>query len=304
MEPNEDRLTKLPDNIVHNILELSCLPIFDLVELGFSSRRWNHLLITMPYLDIRTNLSYSLHPVGIPFNHAFIENITRFITRLLIRQGQSRLVRFSLLSRTLDFDSVQILMWLCLVAGRYVQELDIEFHPSRDFRLPLCVAVNDSLIVLRIALVDKVLQLLSVVRLNRLRSLELYEVAFADSDLLQRLFSGCPALESLSLKDCVAGRFSFLDFSSTYLKELIFDFHHDEIDDFSNFVIKVSCPNLVFFQYSAPIAMRYILEDVYSLKTAFIGVSVWLAEVFLDHSLTVGLSVSRVKDVQVKCFKC
>ncbi|XP_075079673.1 putative F-box/FBD/LRR-repeat protein At4g13965 [Nicotiana tabacum] len=43
-----DRISYLPDEILHNIL--SFLYIFDVVQLSISSKRWNYICRTMPYL--------------------------------------------------------------------------------------------------------------------------------------------------------------------------------------------------------------------------------------------------------------
>ncbi|GAA0140413.1 hypothetical protein LIER_01768 [Lithospermum erythrorhizon] len=259
-----DIISRLPDEILHYILSLSDLQMFDVVKLCVLSKRWNRLVATMPYLLFDLYRFYDWHSNAMQ-DVALFERLRNFIDWVLISRDDSSIVQFYLFSHNC-YDSVQILRWLHGVAKRNVKEVDIHFDLLGAFKLPLFIATSESLEVLTLSLYYKVMHVPSHIKLDRLRQLDLHDVEFTDSASLERLVSGCRVLENLSLDYCMAKNFTSLHISSTCLKRLYICFH--EIADIGNCDITVSCPCLTEFEYLAPVAKSCILRNASGIEYA------------------------------------
>ncbi|OIT01502.1 putative f-boxlrr-repeat protein, partial [Nicotiana attenuata] len=129
-----DRISYLPDEILHNIL--SSLYIFDVVQLSILSKRWNSIFRTMPYLHFDI-LRFANERVKRVWVRKLAKKFKDFINWVLISQcaANTRLVRFKLCSSDF-FDKVAIFRWIRMITKRNVQELVLSFRLGEPFELP------------------------------------------------------------------------------------------------------------------------------------------------------------------------
>lgn len=218
-EPAErDRLSELPDDLLHRILRF--LDTRQVVtELSCLSRRWRYLWATLPFITLRSGYNVS-------------EKFGNLL--LLLRDGTVPLRTFCLHScywKNFEYER----RWLrhALTRGLCVLELNLS---SRDcFQLPECVFSCTTLEEFNL-LATTAMESIAPrsVCLPWLKKLHLHFVHFVDPSVAEKINSGCPALEDLSLSECFLGSFKIL---SDTLKILsISNCHYEEIH--------VSAPNL------------------------------------------------------------
>ncbi|CAN6246814.1 unnamed protein product [Urochloa humidicola] len=194
-----DRLSALPDGVLHRVLRF--LDARHTVSvLSLLSRRWLHLWATSPHVALSDP-----------------DHSERFGSALLLlRDGAA-----GLRSLRLDIrDGVSVphhRRWLrhALGLGHHhhngLRALDLDLSSGCRFLLPdtlFTCATLEELIVSAIAH-REVIAPKSVVNLPLLRKLHLFFVKFDDaSAAAERLSNGCPALEDVSLCQCLLGSFS------------------------------------------------------------------------------------------------
>ncbi|CAL5023459.1 unnamed protein product [Urochloa decumbens] len=122
-----DRLSALPDDILHRILRFvdarECVGTLSLL-----SRRWRHLWSSSPYIAM---------PVDISGDEVFGN-------RMLLLRDNAPLLTFSLHTATDSPDFVYQRRWMRHALIRGLRVLDVEVSCNRYFELPDCVFTCDS----------------------------------------------------------------------------------------------------------------------------------------------------------------
>ncbi|XP_060201173.1 putative FBD-associated F-box protein At3g50710 [Lycium barbarum] len=259
-----DRISYLPDDILHNIL--SSLYIFDVVHLSILSKRWNYIWRTMPYLyfDI---FRFVYKRIKQPWDLVNAENFKDFINWVLITQFADNLVCFKLRCGDL-FDKGAIFRWVRVATSRNVQELVLSFCPAEPFELPFCVATSESLRVLKLELNGGILKLPNHMGFSQLKLLNLERLDLSNEHLTCCLLSKCPVLEKLILDECTFG--TTIDIASTSLVYVSLQKGVDDGEIYRNCNVKISCPNLKVLKYGAPMAKDIILENLFSIEVVHI----------------------------------
>lgn len=269
---SSEGVNKISDDIFHHIF--SFIDIFDAVGLSLVSKRWKDVCCTRPYLDF--DIPYFCHKGNLVVNGSLIENLKDFINWVIISRSSTKIVRFKLKCENI-FTQQQIFRWICTAASRNVQEVMLHFDPSETFELPFSLVTCSSLRVLKLFLFGRPLQLPRYPGFCQLKCLELHHLQLSDGDLARNLFSGCPLLENLILRDCELIDMKVLDITSSSIKYVSVEDHLINTRGFSECSVKISCPKLLSFRYIAPIPRCYLLDNLSLLE------NIWFDPSF-DHA--------------------
>ncbi|KAL0738957.1 hypothetical protein Bca4012_015167 [Brassica carinata] len=161
----DDNISHLPDDLLLRILSLNTTK--EVMATSLLSRRWRSLWTLVPglkYEDNDHNGDYKL--------------FTQFVYKYWI-------------------------MYFDLAVSRHLRQLHIDIRPSKIWPVTLPRSLYTSETLQRLTLINCVfLDVLVHVRLPSLKTLSLKFVTYADNTSLQRLLTGCPNLEILSVEQC------------------------------------------------------------------------------------------------------
>lgn len=225
LDITSDRISNLPDEILHHILSL--MTAREAVQTCVLSTRWRYVWMSLWRIEVEAQ----------EFTNK--ERFVMFMDNVLLHRGLVPLDSFCLMGWSDDFSLN---------------------HPRAN--LWVCHALRSNVRVLQI-FSRKVINLeYSPFISSHLKILNLRDVSIA-ALFIEKLFSGCPQLEELSLVDC---RVPATKFSSRTLKKLTFISHtpygaDDVHTDFEDLVIDT--PSLVSLH----------LEDIPLLTPCLVNVS-------------------------------
>lgn len=212
-----DRISQLPDPIIHKILSLSCSRTRRAAQTMIFSKRWRDLWVSMPYIFLD---NYK----GQLYDQEHIPNFIQLVYSVLLLRDSSNIHTFCLWWRQ-DFGvhgQHHLNTWTEHVVRRDVKilELDVDVDEEVDevVEVPPCVFTCQSIEKLKLVfhVVCVSLKLPELTGLGRLRELHI-EHLDADCVSLKKLISGCPLLEDLEMNEC---KFKDPEFSSNSLKRL------------------------------------------------------------------------------------
>lgn len=206
-----DRISDLPDDIIHQILLL--LPIKCVAQMSVLSKRWKFLWTSFPDLDFTTLDPFPListknHKKIDISRHPLSSSKLDFITQVLsIRDVKHKDIRVLCFRASLSFSRLNNLVRSAI--RHNVRELDIEVHTEVDtedfFNFPRCVIGSESLRVLKLKSGFR-LPPSSVMRngFQSLHTLSLSLVILYNQPSLSDLFSesSFPLLKNLHLDMC------------------------------------------------------------------------------------------------------
>ncbi|XP_059648614.1 F-box/LRR-repeat protein At4g14096-like isoform X2 [Cornus florida] len=234
---NEDIISNLPSSLISHIL--SFLPIKDAVATGVLSTRWKYLWTAVTNMDFddgllvepinpRKRTKRKLRSVEMSF--------INFVNRVFICHT-SFLHTFRL--RCTQNYGVSILNFLVSTAlARNLRELHL-FFQIEDY---------------------------SGLAHENVKILLIEELEFLDDVSINRLFSGCPLLEELSIKTCYFKNISMFHISAPALKSLV-------ISCWSKvgYKLVLDTPNLQDLQYHDHVTKGYSMNKLNALVNADIG---------------------------------
>ncbi|KAL3848927.1 hypothetical protein ACJIZ3_010809 [Penstemon smallii] len=293
----EDRISDLPDEILHQILIL--LPIKSIAKTSILSKRWKNLWNSFPDLDFTTvntiaNSSIAMTSKNVRKKERFYvlkgsEYVDQILT-LIDKHSDIRVLKFR------AFLSFSRLNHLVRNAVKHnVQELDIEVSTSDYFNFPRSVITSRSLRVLRLKSWHPGFRLppLETMRdgFKLLSSLSLSRVILHDQPSLIDLFTNssfpllkklhlealfglkqlritCPFLEDLSLESCF--QLLELEICVGRLRKLKVLSCFDAYSVRSR--VKIDAPNLeiLLWSYNA-VTEESVLKNLHLLNEAFVG---------------------------------
>ncbi|XP_038718775.1 F-box/FBD/LRR-repeat protein At4g26340-like [Tripterygium wilfordii] len=272
---NEDRISQLPDCILHCILSL--LPTKDAVATCILSTRWQDLWISVTNLDLKCTGNYRK---GEDWK---FKSFTHFVKKVLLVPS-SNIKKFRL---SLDdyLHRSYANPWIIAAVRRQVQELRLSLYsqkkymykfvdpslmPSqRRFLLPDCLYTCKTLRTLKVK-VSCDLELPGTICLPNLTVLHLYHVNFEDDVSIHKLFAGLPVLEELELTRCKWNIFT-ATISIPTLKSLTLDFSLDPGDDMYG-CLRLNVENLMYFSYTGDLKVDLLLGNSSSLVDASLHV--------------------------------
>nr|GMC76472.1 F-box protein At4g22280-like [Ipomoea batatas] len=268
IDDGEDKISQLPDSILNHIL--SFLSTSNAVATCILSTRWKNLWTILPNLDFDDSLLYSRPVFGYPMK---VTLFMHFVQRVLqLRNASIEKLR---LSCRVCFSASHVCMWLSSAIKNNVQELDLCLFVEEPFSLPSCVFYSKSLLVLKLEM-NCTLELPDSISFPCLRTLHLCLVTFPDDSSTQRLFSGCPVLQELTVLDCDWINLKSVSISIPSLKSLTIDDlpYFGSPDDLNGCEIRIDSSNLRFLKYSGYLSNEIYLYNLSSRVDASIHIAV------------------------------
>ncbi|KAI3965476.1 hypothetical protein MKW92_036683, partial [Papaver armeniacum] len=280
-----DRFSNLPESLIHHTL--SFLDMKFVVQTSILSRRWRYVWTTVSTLVFDVNAFVS---PGTMLNSTPMNKFTRFIDKVLLLRGMSDIQKFHLhwVDNLFDTYTVRELLkdhlntWILVSLSRNVQELLIHIDTNAEYgylevRFPHCLFNSQSLRKLVLGLtgeIESCVLLPNSMDLPRLKFLSLSSFYTEDVNLINKLISSCPVLESLVLRDIWMQNDGDMNVSidSCELKYLEIISDGELCDPECNMVktIRLSTPKLISFICSSYMVQKYCLENLSSLVTATI----------------------------------
>lgn len=194
-EPNSagvDRLSELPDNVIHYILSL--VSTVDVVRMSILSKRWQRMWYSLPVLCFSDSDD---------FGKSKSQKLCKFVGKCFTLRKNDLLnvtdttITKVMLSTTYSWS--RTCSWLRLVAKSNVKELDLDLPWLRKHRFPVELLCSKSLTHLRLSCVS--FPNLHSASLPSLISLSL-ESLLLDDHAFHNLLLGCCSLEKLLVKYC------------------------------------------------------------------------------------------------------
>ncbi|XP_035839226.1 F-box/LRR-repeat protein 25 isoform X1 [Helianthus annuus] len=195
MEEEMDRISQLPDFIVHHILSfLPDSPPAELVRMSVLSKTWFHLTASFPILNYDICKFKSRESF-----FKYVECTTsRFCHQNLTAH---RLTLYVTIRNPAELDIVNRCLGLLLVIG--VKELSMSMSAMPKYRLPntlLSVSVLKSLSIYNCELPSSLMHD-GVVKFKSLISLQLQNVRI-DEEVIKYITTGCPLLQWFEMRCC------------------------------------------------------------------------------------------------------
>lgn len=188
-EGESDRLSSLPDPLLHRIL--SFLPIKEAIAKSLIlSKRWTPLGLAMPALDI--------HDTGF----ATLNSLIQFVDAVLFLSHPKPINMFRLKCQRFQVPPVRINLWINFLMKRRVEHLELCFADLNSYShvdVPACIFHSSTIKVLKLA---KVKLNVRSVYLPSLKVLHLVEVQLSNAESVANILNGCALLEDLVLKSC------------------------------------------------------------------------------------------------------
>ncbi|PWA74207.1 F-box domain, Leucine-rich repeat domain, L domain-like protein [Artemisia annua] len=261
MNAGIDRLSNLPDDLIHKIL--SFVGIKHAIELSFLSSRWRYIWTSMPHLNFLIE------------DFSASAELSRFVTHLLSRRNNLIEVFSVKLCFGGDFSQEFVRQILNYAFSHNIQQLDITWLYENTIEFPLSLICSQSLTHLSMRR-EYVYQTVrrygftstSTLELPALTTLYLHDFTLCCDENIDKdigLFSKCANLKILTLKGCkvigsdhlnichpllsnltledVQGSLNVVNVISPQLKSLTIN------DWFEKYQFLISAPNLVSLLY-------------------------------------------------------
>ncbi|MCL7050309.1 hypothetical protein MKW94_000482, partial [Papaver nudicaule] len=239
---NLDRISDLPDNIIHHIL--SFLLIKDVIRTSFLSKRWRYIWTSVPTLEFD----------GLVFSPK--TKFTNFVDSVILhRSGPGT---FSLRFGGYYCDSSHLNSWFLAATNHNVRELSISSHTREAFDLPSCIFTCSSLTVFKLNLYNSFVNLPSVIHLPFLKRLQFTSITFQKK-------AGTKSF------DCDVENFRPLHIYSSSLRSLNIDGLQKEHSNclFSH-QVRVYSPRLMSLKITGYVEKSIFIENMTSLVDATI----------------------------------
>jgi Leucine Rich Repeat len=277
-------LSDLPDDCL--AIVLSFLSLKQVMQMCFRFKNWTRLWSFVSdlkfdiedWVDVMSNDVEELAEGERRFE--------RFLCNVLDKREPTKLNMFEYRNIIFDYSSEVSLEFFNRVAPLLPQIVCFDIARVNQLELPdsifSCASLEE--LVLSIYTEDIFVVRPNEINLPSLRTLKLKGVRVSDDDgFTQKLFSGCPALQSLVFEDC---RLDIADLSSDRLKKLILD------ECLHSRRTRISCPKLIAIDIdSSDEVESFELENLTSLEYA----NLCLEDIGDDVSLLGNLSnVSRL----------
>ncbi|PIA32013.1 hypothetical protein AQUCO_04700116v1 [Aquilegia coerulea] len=190
-EGEQDRISCLPDHILHQIL--SHLPTKYAVATSVLSTRWKYLWTSISTLDFCQE----------SFVPNYLMNISTFMSSVeqVLLQHEGNIQKFCL-STTMLLDDSRVNVWISTLLKRKVQELIIHFYTDDPFVLPSSLFTCESITILKLNVWSKLQLPSSILCFSNLKVLHLKNVRFYCDQPIQQVSISLPIVEELVLKDC------------------------------------------------------------------------------------------------------
>ncbi|KAL3634831.1 hypothetical protein CASFOL_021885 [Castilleja foliolosa] len=187
-----DRLSQMPQPILHNILSL--LSQRDAIRTCVLSKSWRYLWHGRYNFELR----------GDDYFFDRIKEFWSFVDKTLQRYlDQNLSLQKFLVDIHYKVDFVLLKKWIpLLIMNMGISSFTLIFYCSKLFPLPLVVFQSESLVELHLQQCDlRTLKSADNVKLNNLQTLRLHIVDITD-EIFEKIISSCPLIDNLDLYMC------------------------------------------------------------------------------------------------------
>ncbi|XP_018463636.2 putative F-box/FBD/LRR-repeat protein At5g44950 [Raphanus sativus] len=244
-------LSALPDALITHIL--SFLPTKDSIKTSFISKRFRDLWLQVPGLDINSHVP----PV-----------IKKFISRFLeINRG----LCLQKLKITSDGRSAYHHGTREFIAGvinrRGVQQLDVATleRPLTKELMPVDIYKSNTLVSLKLANVRMPNPPEFVVSLPCLKTMHLEDIITQDPLIIEKLVSGCPVLEDLTVFRVFDDNVPVLRVRSHCLKRFCVKFGRERMIPGKEYAVEIDAPGLKYMNFRDNLSDRVVAKNLSSL---------------------------------------
>ncbi|XP_017702325.2 F-box protein At5g03100-like isoform X1 [Phoenix dactylifera] len=284
MGVSEDRISSLPDTLLHNIL--SRMPTKMAVRTSALARRWRHLWKAVPVLDLDEGIWEYLKRKKYPNGEDRVDLMTRDYVRFVdqfLRQHNGPVIRTLKIRVAVDGRRSLVKRWIRTALEKQVEELHFGFQGEERFELPSYMLNSRSMTSLRLSFCW-MRNSLSFRRLPNLRILYLKWVAIGDAQF-PKILRECRHLESMHLDGCLL----IDNIKIITLNPAFKNFTASKCDILS--CIEIDAPHLRSFHYTGH-QINFYMKDITMLRDAFIDIT---GKYKTERTRTILLSPSNVE---------
>ncbi|KAJ4801388.1 F-box family protein [Rhynchospora pubera] len=262
-----DRISSLPEELLIHIL--SILSIKEAVQTYLVSKSWKGALANVPVLKFNFDDWVDVIVEDDAILKECEDKFEKFVNGVLKNRGCEPLQQFEYINSIEDYHSEPALKFLDDVALLKPQVVSVKICRLNKLDLPDLIFSCKSLQKLELTLyTDEEVTTIrpKSIHLPSLQNLVLRGVELSDDDnFMQKLSSGCPALETLYLETCVL---DISEISSNVLKRLVI-YECDQLKQ-----SRISCPCLVSLIIDSYGKMgSFELKNMASLEYASISIN-------------------------------
>ncbi|KAL3634901.1 hypothetical protein CASFOL_021955 [Castilleja foliolosa] len=190
-----DRLSQLPQPVLHNILSL--LSQKDAVRTSVLSQSWRYIW------HGRFNVEFRDRDHGLARKKEFLSFLDKTLPRYL---DQNLSLQKILVDIYYEVDFVLLKKWIpLLIMNMGVSSFTLISYCAKPFPLPLVVFQSEFLVELHLEHCSlDILKSTNNVMLNNLQTLGIHHVYidYITDEIFEKIISGCPLIENLDLCDC------------------------------------------------------------------------------------------------------
>jgi hypothetical protein len=258
----DDIISNLPEGVLLHILSL--LPTEDAVRTSILAKKWRHFWTYLSAFNF--NFCHPRYDLD-PRNQKNKENsLLDLVGRLLHKSNRVERLCVQISRSVIDADKVSSL--ISSVAKHKMQYLKLSLgHPNDKFVLPHSFPAFESLNELHLNL-KFTLHIPSDIHFPKLKKLAVSNVTFANEKSVQRLFSGCPVLQELTLYDWSWENIMHINIAISTLRKLTVRFDFDCVDYDHDCTFKIDAANLISLICSCDTTIECIPVNLTSIVDA------------------------------------
>ncbi|KAF5201513.1 Fbd-associated f-box protein, partial [Thalictrum thalictroides] len=260
-EEVEDRISCLPDCILHHIL--SFLPTHYAVGTSLLSKRWKYLWTGISRLDfdeflIGANKMYE--------NMDFID----FVEGVFLEHDPTTAINKFRLICDEPIDECFIISWISAALKRKVQKIHLHISEDSLTVFPASLFSCETLTVLKLTAVLSVLELPASICFSSIKVMHLKSLVISCEESIQQVSFRCPVLEEVMWMECSWERIKVIDIFAPKLERMVIDDSDNDI--FTDCEIKIYAESLVTMLVTSCLAFDISLHNILSLDEAFIKI--------------------------------
>ena len=261
-----DMISDLPEDVLLDILSL--VPTKDAVKTSILAKKWRHLWTRLLFFDFQIpHFCDELHHQNLKSADCLFDLVGRLLHK------SNRIERICIKVQGIDvYDAWKVNLLLSYALKHKVLDLklSLEFIDSR-FRLPHNFSSSHSLN--KLYLESGVHMFIpDGICFPNLKTLYLSRLSFNHGMSAQRLLSGCPILEELTLYKCIWVNINQICVAISTLRKLTLHFKSSSLNYgyFPSCIVKIDAANLLSLSCTSNPAIQYIIVKPTSIIDAYI----------------------------------
>ncbi|XP_026444319.1 F-box/LRR-repeat protein At4g14103-like [Papaver somniferum] len=262
----EDRISNLPDSLLHHILSFVETKI--VARTSVLSHRWKYIWICIPNLEIECDVKNT-------------DRFMNFVDGTLNRHSLSNCIQKLCLKSCFHLPESHVISCISnVVKKNNLKELSLFLFQKKPLCIPQSVFNCASLVSLELRIYPHI-HFPDDITFPRLKRLRLRDLKLNNDCWNDKLFINSPILEELYLDSCAFLVPSFCIAIST-LKILKIN----DANGMQHCALNIHAPSLLSLFYNGPVAKEYVLSSFVSLMEAVVQVPGTLGESSTNEALS------------------